>query len=63
MIDLRYNVITESAAMKIIYLRIAELNEKWSHRVIKGYFKCKVRSETCSGRGILNLTHNSGHYA
>ena len=32
---------TESAAMKIIYLRIAELNERWSHRVIKGYFKCK----------------------
>ena len=41
MIDLRYNVITESAAMKIIYLRISELNEKWSHRVIKGYYKCK----------------------
>ena len=32
---------TESAAMKIIYLRVAELNEKWSHRVIKGYYKCK----------------------
>jgi putative transposase len=27
--------------MKIIYLRVAELNEKWSHRVIKGYYKCK----------------------
>ncbi len=22
-----------------------------------------MRSETCSGKGILNLTHNSGHYA
>jgi len=32
---------TEESAMKIIYLRVAELNEKWSHRVIKGYFKCK----------------------
>ena len=32
---------TESAAMKIIYLRVAELNEKWSNRVIKGYYKCK----------------------
>ncbi|MCL4480430.1 MAG: transposase [Candidatus Thermoplasmatota archaeon] len=31
----------ESAAMKIIYLRVAELNERWAHRVIKGYFKCK----------------------
>ena len=32
---------SESAAMKIIYLRVAELNEKWLHRVIKGYYKCK----------------------
>ena len=27
--------------MKIIYLRVAELNEKWSNRVINGYYKCK----------------------
>ena len=27
---------SESAAMKIIYLRVAEPNEKWSNRVIKG---------------------------
>ncbi len=27
---------TENAAMKIVYLRVAELNEKWSHRVIRG---------------------------
>ncbi len=27
--------------MKIVYLRVAELNEKWSHRVIRGYYKCK----------------------
>ena len=26
---------TEESAMKIIYLRVAELNEKWSHRVLK----------------------------
>jgi putative transposase len=32
---------TEESALKIIYLRVAELNEKWSHRVINGYFKCK----------------------
>ena len=32
---------TEESAMKIIYLSVAELNEKWSHRVINGYFKCK----------------------
>ena len=22
----------------------------------------RIRSRTCSGKGILNLTHNSGHY-
>ena len=32
---------SESAAIKIIYLRVAELNERWSNRVIKGYYKCK----------------------
>jgi len=32
---------TEESALKIIYLRVAELNEKWSHRVLNGYFKCK----------------------
>jgi len=25
---------TEESALKIIYLRVAELNEKWSHRVL-----------------------------
>ena len=32
---------SESAAMKIIYLRVAELNERWFNRVIKGYYKCR----------------------
>ena len=32
---------TEESSMKIIYLRVSELNEKWSHRVLNGYFKCK----------------------
>jgi len=32
---------TEESAIKIIYLRVAELNGKWSHRVINGYFKCE----------------------
>ncbi|WMT50366.1 MAG: transposase [Thermoplasmatales archaeon] len=32
---------SESAAMKIIYLRVAELNERWSNRLIKEYCKCK----------------------
>lgn len=31
---------TEDSALKIVYLRTAELNEKWSHRVLNGYFKC-----------------------
>ena len=34
---------SESAAMKIIYPRVAELNEKRSQRVIKGYYRCKDR--------------------
>ena len=29
---------SESAAMKIIYLRVDELNEKWSYRVLNGYY-------------------------
>ena len=32
---------TEDSALKIVYLRAAELNEKWSHRVLNGYFKCR----------------------
>ena len=32
---------TEESALKIVYLRVAELNEKWSHRVLNGYFKCR----------------------
>ena len=32
---------SENAAMKIIYLRVAELNERRSYRVIKEYYKCK----------------------
>ncbi len=32
---------TEDSAMKIIYLRVAELNERWSRIVIRGYYKCK----------------------
>ena len=32
---------TEDSALKIVYLRVAELNEKWSHRVLNGYFKSR----------------------
>lgn len=32
---------SESAAMKMIYLMVAELNERWSNRVMKGFYKCK----------------------
>ena len=27
--------------MKLTHVRVAELNEKWTHRIIKGYYKCK----------------------
>ena len=32
---------SEESAMKIIYLEVAELNEKWSLRSIKGFYKCQ----------------------
>jgi putative transposase len=32
---------TEDSALKIVYLRTAELNEKYSNRVMNGYFKCR----------------------
>ena len=32
---------SESAAMKIVYQRVAEPKERSSNRVIKGYYKCK----------------------
>jgi len=41
---------TEESALKIIYLRAAEMNEKWSHRVINGYFKCKDELQDMFGK-------------
>ncbi len=32
---------TEESALKIIYLRVAKLNEKWVQRVLNGYLKCR----------------------
>jgi putative transposase len=32
---------SEESAMKIIYLRVAEINEKWSLRNIRGFYKCR----------------------
>ena len=32
---------SEESAMKIIYFRVAEINEKWSQRSLKGFYKCK----------------------
>ena len=31
---------TEESAMKIIYIRSAEINEKWSLRSLRGFYKC-----------------------
>ena len=31
---------SEESAMKIIYLRVAEINEKWSQRSLRGFYKC-----------------------
>jgi putative transposase len=32
---------SEESAMKVIYLRSAEINEAWSQRMLKGFYKCK----------------------
>ncbi len=32
---------SEESAMKIIYLRVAEKDEKWSQRSLRGYYKCQ----------------------
>ncbi|MCL4346148.1 MAG: hypothetical protein M1375_04650 [Candidatus Thermoplasmatota archaeon] len=39
--------------MKIIYLEVAEINEKWSLRNIRGFYKGKTRSGRCSRRVVL----------
>ena len=31
---------SEESAMKIIYLRLAEINEKWSQQSLRGFYKC-----------------------
>ncbi len=32
---------SEESAMNIIYLRSAEINEKWPLRSLKGFYKCQ----------------------
>ncbi|HLH86781.1 MAG TPA: IS256 family transposase, partial [Thermoplasmataceae archaeon] len=32
---------SEDSAMKIIYLRVAEINDRWSQRSMRGFYKCK----------------------
>ena len=32
---------SEGSAMKIIYLRSAEINEKWALRSLRGFYKCR----------------------
>jgi putative transposase len=32
---------SEESAMKIIYLRVAEINVKWSLRTLRRYYKCQ----------------------
>jgi putative transposase len=31
---------TEESGMKIIYLRVAEINEAWSQRTLRGFYEC-----------------------
>ena len=60
--NIQKEIRSESAAMKTIYRTVAELNERWSNRVIKGYLNASVRSQICSGKGTIYLTQNYGRY-
>ena len=33
---------SEESAMKIIYLRVAEINEKWTQKSWRGFHKCMI---------------------
>ena len=47
---------SEESAMKMIYLRSAEINEQWSLRSLRGFYNARTRSGKCSRRGILKFT-------
>ena len=44
---------SEESALKIIYLRAVETNEKWSQRSLRDSINVWTRSEKCSRTGIL----------
>ena len=39
-IKIIYSLPSEESAMKIVYLRVAEINERWSQRMLRGFYKC-----------------------
>ena len=43
--------------MKNIYLRVTEINERWSQRMLRGFHKCMDEIREISRRGSLSL-HN-----
>ena len=48
--------------MKNVHLRMAKLNERWSNKVIKEYYKCKDQITDMFRERYLKVTHNSGYY-
>ena len=44
---------SEESAMKMIYLRSAEINEKWSLRSLRDSINARTGSGKCSRRGII----------
>ena len=52
----------ESAAVKIIYLSVAELNERCSSRVINGYYKCRDEITDVFRERYPKNTQNLRHY-
>ena len=47
----------EESALKIVYLRVAKLNEKWFHRVLNGYLKARTSKSIRSAQSIREFTH------
>lgn len=53
---------SEESAMKNVYLRYFEVNEKSSRRSLKGLYKCMDEIRKCSRRGLFKFKQLSGRY-
>lgn len=61
-LKIRVSLASENAEMKMIYLRVTELNENGLKESSRDIINAATRLRTCSGKGTFVLKHNSGHY-